>query len=142
MVVMDLDVDYLTVFVAAVAQFIIGAIWYMPIFGKVWGEIHGFSKLSKKEQQQAQKEMMPMLAVQFAVTIVTTVVLAKLILLLPDYSAYSLAGLAWLGFVVPVQASAVIFGGTAPKWVLKKIMIMAGGSLACLLAAAAILNMA
>ncbi len=137
---MDLDVDYLRVFLATVAQFIIGAIWYMPIFGNIWGEIHGFVKLNKKEQKEAQKKMMPLLVVQFVITVITTVVLAKLMLLTPNYSAYSLAGLIWIGFFVPVQIAAIIFGGTDPKWVVKKAMIMAGGSLACLLAAAAILN--
>jgi hypothetical protein len=81
-----------------------------------------------------------MLVAQFVVTVITTVVLAKLITLLPGYSVYTLAVLAWIGFVVPTQIAAILFGGTEPKWVVKKALIMAGGSLLCLLAAAAILQ--
>lgn len=135
-----MNINYLAVLLASVAQFVVGAIWYMPIFGKLWGEIHGFPKLSAQEQKKAQGEMMPMLAVQFVTTVVTTIVLAKLIVMLPSESAYSLAGMAWLGFVVPTQVAAVIFGGTEAKWVIKKIVVMAGASLACLLVAAAILS--
>jgi hypothetical protein len=42
--------------VATVVQFIVGAIWYMPIFGKLWGEMFGFDKLSKKQQQEMQSK--------------------------------------------------------------------------------------
>lgn len=135
-----MSINYVAVGVAAVAQFIVGAIWYMPLFGSMWRDIHGFGKLSKAEQDQAQKEMMPMLGVQFVGTVITTVVLAKLLLLLPTYSAYSVAVMVWLGFQVPVQVSAVMFGGTQAKWVVKKSLIMVGGALACLLVAAAILT--
>jgi hypothetical protein len=135
-----MSINYLAVLVASVAQFIIGAVWYMPLFGKLWGQIHGFEKLTKSEQKEAQKQMMPMLLVQFIVTILTTLVLAKLIVLIPDYSVYTLAGMVWVGFFVPVQTSAVLFGGTEPKWVVTKTAIMAGGSLACLLVAATILK--
>lgn len=135
-----MSINYFAVFLAAVAQFIIGAIWYMPVFGNLWGKIHGFKKMNKEEQKEAQKKMMPMLVVQFLVTLLTTVVLAKFIVLLPNYSVYALAGMIWIGFFVPVQVAAVLFGGTAPKWVITKTAIMSGGSLLCLLAAAAILN--
>ncbi len=135
-----MSINYAAVLVASVAEFIVGAIWYMPVFGKAWGEIHGFPKLSKAEQAKAQKQMMPMLAVQFMGTLLTTAVLAELMRALPDYSVYSLAFLVWIGFFVPTQASAVIFGGTEGKWVVKKIAIMAGASLLCLLVAAAILG--
>lgn len=135
-----MELSYVAIAVAAVAQFIVGAIWYMPLFGSLWRDIHGFGKLSKAQQDQAQKEMMPMLGVQFIGTIITTVVLARAMQLLPNYSAYSLAFGAWLGFIVPIQVSAIMFGGTEAKWIVKKVLVMAGGALACLLVAAAILT--
>ena len=135
-----MSINYVAVLVASIAEFIIGGIWYMPIFGKAWGEIHEFNKLSKDEQSKAQKQMAPMLVLQFVITVVTTIVLAKLIVLLPHYSVYALALLAWIGFVVPTQIAAVLFGGTKPKWIVKKAMIMAGGSLLCLIVAAVILH--
>ena len=135
-----LGVNIWAVLAATVAQFVLGAIWYMPLFGKLWGQIHGFDKLSKKEQAEAQKSMMPLLAVQLLVTFLTSLALAKVIALAPEYSVYKIAGLVWLGFFVPVQVGAVLFGGTAPKWVIKKIAVMAGSSLINLLVAAAIIG--
>jgi hypothetical protein len=55
-----------------------------------------------------------------------------------DWNRFGLAGFYWLGFVVPTQIGAVIFGGTEPKWIVKKILVMAFGSLACLEALAAV----
>lgn len=135
-----MNINYGAIAVAAVAQFIVGAIWYMPLFGSLWRDIHGFGKLTKAQQDQAQKEMMPMLGIQFIGTVITTVVVSRLMQLLPDYSAYSLVVLAWLGFIVPIQVSAIMFGGTEAKWMVKKALIMTSGALACLLVAATILS--
>ena len=38
------------------------------------------------------------------------------------------------------QVSAVIFGGTEKKWIIKKIAVQAGASILCLEAAAAIIR--
>ncbi len=135
-----MDINLWAVAAAAIAQFIIGAIWYMPLFGGVWGKIHGFEKYSKKDQAQMQKDMMPWLGVQFVMGLATAFVLAMAISLLPNQSVYAIAFWAWIGFFVPTQASAVIFGGTAPKWMATKIAIMAGGALACLMISAFILS--
>jgi hypothetical protein len=135
-------VSYTAVAVASVAQFIIGAAWYTPVFGKVWGKMHGFDKVSPAEQKKMMKQMPPYLVVQFLTTIITTFVFALLLNGFPSsWNIYGLAAFFWLGFVVPTQVSAVIFGGTEPKWMLTKIAIMAGGSLLCLEAAAAVLKM-
>jgi hypothetical protein len=135
-----MSINYTAVLLATLAQFVIGSIWYMPVFGTLWGKIHGFDKKSKKEQTEARKGMGPLLGVQLVITAVTSLVLAKLFVLIPNYSVYTLAGLVWIGFFVPVQIAGVIFGGTEPKWFVTKTAILSGGSLACLFVAAAILK--
>lgn len=130
-----------SVIIASAAQFIIGAVWYMPLFGKLWGKIHDFEAKSPEEQAVMTKKMMPLLVVQFIVTVVTTIVLAIFITWVPmSWNTYALAGFLWIGFVVPTQVSAVVFGGTKPEWVVTKIAIMAGGSLICLEVAAVIIK--
>lgn len=135
-----MNINYSAVLVATIADFVVGAIWYMPLFGNLWGKIHGFDALSKKDQQEARKGMAPMLVVQLVITFITALILAKLHNLIPAYSIYSLAVVVWGGFVVPTQIAAIIFGGTDKKWFVQKTLIMAAGSLTCLQVAAAILN--
>lgn len=137
-----MEINYLAVGIATVLQFIAGWIWYMPLFGKVWGAMHGYDQLSKEDQEKAQKEMGPQLGLQLLGTLATTFVLALFVSeLSTEWHAFGVAGFLWLGFVVPTQMSAVMFGGTPKQWMLKKTMIMAGGSLACLMIAAATLEL-
>jgi len=137
-----MNIDFLAVGIASLVQFFIGALWYMPLFGNLWGKIHGFERYSAEAQKEMQSSMWKLLIPQFIVTIVTTIVLAIFITNLPqDWNVYALAGFFWIGFVVPTQVSAVLFGGTKPEWVVTKILIMAGGSLVCLEVAAIIIQM-
>jgi hypothetical protein len=134
-------IDYVAVLVATIVQFIIGAIWYMPLFGGLWGRIHGFDTHSPEAQAEMRKGMLPLLVVQFVTTLVTTFVYALLLNAFPtEWNEYGLVAFLWLGFVVPVQIGAVIFGGTPGQWVIKKILVMAFGSLVCLEAMAFVIS--
>jgi hypothetical protein len=135
-----MELNYIAILIAVVLQFIFGFIWYGPLFGKLWGKIHGFDKLSKEVQQKMMSEMGPYYALQLFVTVVTTFVLAIFITNLPGWNPYGMAGFFWIGFVVPAQVSAVIFGGTEKKWILKKIGIQAIAAFGCYMIAAAVLS--
>jgi len=133
-----MELNYVTILIATVVQFICGAAWYTAL-GKTWGEIHGFDKLSKEVQQEMMKKMGPLYGLQFLVTLLTSyVMMLFLASLSSEWHAFGMAGFLWLGLVLPTQISAVIFGGTESKWIVKKIAIQAGGSLLCLQAAAAV----
>lgn len=136
-----MHLNYLSVLIATVVQFAIGAVWYSVFFGKLWGKIHGFDKLPKETQQKMMKAMGPFYALQAFVTLVTAFVLALFITYLPLWNAYAMAGFFWLGFVVPTQVSSVIFGGTESKWIFPKIAVQAGASILCLEAAAAVIRL-
>jgi hypothetical protein len=134
-------INWLAVLVATAVQFIIGAVWYMPLFGKLWGDIHGFDQHSPEAQAAMKKGMPPLLITQFVMTLITTVVFALLLNgIESDWNIYGLAGFFWLGFVLPTQVAGVLFGGTKPGWILKKIAVMGGGSLICLEALAFVLK--
>jgi hypothetical protein len=136
-----MHVNTIAVLVAALLQFIFGAVWYTPVFGKLWGKIHGFDKVTPEVQKQMMKRMGPYLVLQFATTVLTTYVLALLLQgTESDWSAYAFAGLCWLGFMVPTHISAVVFGGTEPRWMVTKSLIMSGASFGCMMIAAFILS--
>lgn len=136
-----MEVNLLAVLLATIVMFVIGAFWYMVPFGRVWGKIHGFDKLSKEKQEKMQKAMAPWYGVQLLVTIVSAYVLAVLIGLLPEQSPYFVAFLVWFGFVVPTESSSMIFGGAPKGYVWHKIAISVGESLLHLLAAAWVISL-
>ncbi len=45
------SVNYLAVLVAGLVSFFLGALWYMPLFGKLWIRLHGYSEEKVKEMQ-------------------------------------------------------------------------------------------
>lgn len=132
--------DVFAVIAATVVMFIIGAFWYMVPFAKIWGHMHGFDKLSEKEQKAAQSKMGPYYGIQIIITVIAAWMLLVLIKWLPGQSPYLVALVAWFGFTLPAQASSVVFGGTEPKFIMQKIAIMAGEALLHLLAAAFIIK--
>ncbi len=137
-----MELNYLAILVATVAQFICGAFWYTFLFGPLWGKMHNFDKLSKDVQQEMMKSMGPIYGVQFLVTLLMSFVLALFMAALPqDWNAYGMAFFFWLGFVLPSQTSSVLFGGTESKWIIKKIAVQSGSSLVCLLVAAFVLQL-
>lgn len=136
-----MDVNLVAVLAATAVMFVVGALWYMLPFGKIWGKIHGFDKLSKKQQKEMQAKMGPWYGMQLVVTLASAWVLAVLIGLLPDKSPYVVAALAWLGFVMPTTAANMIFGGSPEGYVWHKIAITCGESLLHLLAAAWVISL-
>lgn len=135
-----MDLNYLAIALAVAAQFGVGFLWYGPLFGKTWGKIHGFDKLSKETQQKLMREMGPYYGLQLLVTVITTFVLAIFISNLPGWNAYAMAGFFWFGFVVPAQVSSVIFSNTPKEWMLTKVAIQGGASFICYEVAAATLT--
>lgn len=135
------EINYVAIVAATAAQFLFGAIWYTFLFGKLWGRMHGFDKLPKDVQGKMMKSMGPIYGVQVLVTVLTSFVLWIFIANLPrDWNAYGMAFFFWLGFVLPALVSAVIFGGTEPKWIVKKIAVQSGEALVRMMVAVAVLK--
>lgn len=136
-----MEVNLLAVLVATIAMFAFGAFWYSVVFGKTWSKIHGFDTLSKKEQDAAAKAMAPWYAVQALVTFISAFVLALLIGYMPEQSPYFLAFLVWVGFALPTEVSAQIFGGSPQGYVWHKIGIASVEMLLRLLLAAWVISL-
>ena len=135
-----MDFNIWAIVAATIVQFGIGAVWYIAVFPKQWGETFGFDKLSEAKQKELQAQMGPYYGLQLVVTVLTSVGIAYL-LSVTTIEWYNLAVWLWAGFVVPTQVSAVIFGGVEPQWIARRLAIMASGSLACLLGAAYVISL-
>jgi hypothetical protein len=108
-------VNYLAVFVAAIAGFAIGALWYSFLFARMWMEAIGITEAEIRERRSP----MP-----FVVAIIAYVIMAWVLAVLIG-SVFAdavtigdgiLAGaLAWLGFVVTTTAVNYSFAGRKPS---------------------------
>lgn len=99
-------VNYLAVLLAAVASFVLGWVWYGPLFGKTW------VKLSGKEM--GDKDKMPMaMGLTFVAALVTAYVLAALLGLTGSkdlVGAFTIAFWVWLGFQATLLLGGVLWG--------------------------------
>jgi hypothetical protein len=92
-------VSYIGVIVATVVSFIVGFLWYGPLFGKLWMKLQNFSKADINNAKK--KGMTGLLVINFVATLITAFVLSYLIDLTASStvsSALSLGFLIWLGF--------------------------------------------
>ncbi len=112
---MNIEVNYVTVLVAAIVSMAIGFVWYTVLFGKPWMKLMGYTKASMEE---ARKGMGKTYAINFVLTLVTAYVLFHVIVMSEAYfgnpmvtTGLMTAFWSWLGFIMPVQATDALFGG-------------------------------
>ncbi|HEU5260136.1 MAG TPA: DUF1761 domain-containing protein [Gemmatimonadales bacterium] len=132
-------VNILAVIVAAVATFILGAVWYSPVlFAKQWMQAHGYTP--EKVEEMRKKGM----ARAYAVSVLCYLAMAYVLALLASYTQATtlaqglwLGFLAWLGFAAPLGLTANMFSDKPiAVWV-----IDAGYQLAHLLLMGAIVSL-
>jgi hypothetical protein len=100
---MEVDVNYLAVFLAAVASMAVGATWYTPkVFGNYWMKV---AKV-KMDRKMAASESAVMYGITFLGSLAMAYVLAHVTFLSNDFfggsflaSAFSTAFWVWLGFI-------------------------------------------
>ncbi len=119
----EATINYLAVLVSAIAAMVIGGLWYSPIlFGKLWMKL---SNITKKQIEEAKKKgMSKSYIVMFIATLVMSYILAHFV----DYveattviEAIQLAFWVWLGFIVTVLISSVLWEGKPTKLFLLNI---------------------
>lgn len=108
---MVLPINYLAVFVTAIVGFAFGALWYGPLFGKLWLKLMGWNK---KELKKRQTKIAAKFFAGFVLQFLTALVLSYVLYYagaLTWLEGASVGFYIWLGFVMPFHASAVIWAG-------------------------------
>jgi hypothetical protein len=107
------NLSWIAVVVAALAGFIVGGLWYGPLFGKAWAKEQGLS-----EEDLKQGNMPLIFGTTFLLSVVSAVFLGHLLAHFGDMSARSTmmisVGIA-LGFVVPAIGTNYLFGRDSMK---------------------------
>ena len=99
---MDITINYLAVVVAAVAVFILGWLWYMPLFGKAWREARG---VTEQMAAEGQKDMGKTMLVIFVCTLVMAWAMGVIVgytKLVTVMQGVKLGALCWLGFALTI----------------------------------------
>ena len=54
---MEIQINWLAILVAVIANFVLGFVWYTPLFGKVWGKEMGMDMTQKPDPKVMMKGM-------------------------------------------------------------------------------------
>jgi len=134
-----MDVNLLSVLVAAIATMILGFLWYSPLlFARPWMVLMGYDPNDKAKLDEMRKSAGKTYAISFLASLASAFVLAKVIDVASVNSVlYGMKyGFAiWLGFVTTVQLTGALFG----RQPFKLYLINTGYQLVCYLAMGAIL---
>jgi len=107
---MEIAINYWAVLVAAVVNMAIGALWYGPVFGKMWMRLSGFTKESMKDMALSPVQAM---AGGFILSLVIAYVLGHFIGIVSQlgFSGYALGFWVWLGFAMPTASHGFLWEG-------------------------------
>ena len=140
---MEMNINMMAVLAAVAANFVLGFIWYTPLFGKAWAKEKGFDINRKPTAGEMAKGLSFMIIGNFfmAYVFAHNMMAWSYVPGSAEMSATSnimnSAIFTWLGFYVPVDLSAVAWEKNS--W--KLFGINSGYHLMTLLVAATILTM-
>ena len=108
---MELHINYLAVFVAALLSFVVGGLWYGPLFGKAWMKEAGFTEESVKNAKMGK-----IYGASFVLALVIAFNLAAFLGDKADLTWGLTAGaLAGIGWVAASIGTIYLFGGKSLK---------------------------
>jgi hypothetical protein len=94
-------INYIPVLVATLASFVLGWLWYGPLFGNLWLKLNG--KNPKKMVSPKKGEMTRVMFLSFLGSLIMVYIFSFLISLIyvnGIFMVFNLAVLLWLGFFV------------------------------------------
>ena len=106
------NANLLAILIAAAAGFLVGGIWYGPLFGKAWMAEHGFT-----EEQLKDANMLKIYGLTFAFSVLSAVFLGHLLAFFdtgPRSTMMISIGIA-LGYIVPAIGTNYLFSRKSGK---------------------------
>ena len=109
----DLNINYVAILVAVVANFILGFIWYTPLFGRAWAKEMGFDTHIKPTSEEMARGMIIMvignflMAYVFAHNNAAWSYVPGMKEMPAAASIMNATVFTWLGFYLPVDIGAV-----------------------------------
>ncbi len=106
------NANLLAILVAAAAGFMVGGLWYGPLFGKAWMNEHGFTDESMKNAN-----MLKIYGLTFAFSVLSAVFLGHLLAFFdtgPRSTMMISTGIA-LGYIVPAIGTNYLFSRKSGK---------------------------
>jgi|ERR1017187_6714190 hypothetical protein len=105
--VMEIHINYLSVLVAAIANYILAIIWYAVIFGKVWQRLTGITDM-KPAPMNIVLVFIGSIVLSFV--LFHSIIFGNAYLKMSGISGGLMGGFfGWLGYIVPITLSTKVY---------------------------------
>ncbi|MBN2524787.1 MAG: DUF1761 domain-containing protein [Deltaproteobacteria bacterium] len=121
-----LDINYWAIGVGAVLSMVVGAIWYGPLFGRLWMNIIGVTPEGEVARKEMQKGAGPLYLIQFVLTLFQVLVLAHLVADTTRVGGLARALWIWAAFIVPTLAAGAMWNMDSTKIKWSRFLIQGG----------------
>jgi hypothetical protein len=124
-----------SILLGAVVMFVVGAVWFTVLFGKLWSRLMNFGPEAMAKTKAGG--MGGKMAMMFFLNLVSGLVLYCLLsqlLVFSYYEFFTILLLVWFGFTLPSLINTYLWEGKPVSLVL----VNAGGSLASFIAGSAV----
>lgn len=108
---MDVVINYWAVLGAAIANMVVGSLWYGPLFGKKWQKLMGFTSDSMKSMKMTAPQAMFGGLITALLMAYVLAHFVAMIGIIDRAGAFQLAFWSWLGLVATTQAGSVLWEG-------------------------------
>ena len=111
----QIKINFIAIIIAVVANFILGFIWYTPLFGKIWGRHMGYDMNEKPKKSEMTKGMIFMVIgnLLFAWVLAHNMAAWNFVPGTQSMSSFSNGMMAavftWLGFYFPVDLGSTVW---------------------------------
>jgi hypothetical protein len=126
-----MNLNYMAIVLCAILAMAMGAIWYGPLFGKMWLKTIGATTLDLKARKEMQKQAMPLYAIQFVLALFQIWVFAWYINTVPEYTGLTHALWILAAFIVPTLAGTAMWNNNSNKIKLTQFLLQSGYQFAC-----------
>src|ERR1035441_1178699 len=104
---MEIHINYLSVLIAAIANYIIATIWYAVIFGKVWQRLTGITDM-KPAPMNIVLVFIGSIVLSFV--LFHSIIFGNAYLKMSGISGGLMGGFfGWLGYIVPITLSTKVY---------------------------------
>ena len=113
----QVDISYLTIIIAAVVSFIIGAFWYSPLlFGNSWMKLTGLSKIDVEKTKKGK--MTKLYLAEFLAQLIMAYVLAHFVIYADAFTiidGLQVGFWIWLGFAATISLGIILWENKSIK---------------------------
>jgi hypothetical protein len=136
-----MEINYVAISITTIICVVLGMGWFGPVFGKAWAEIIGMppaSEMTPEQNKAFRQKMIPVYILNVIVTLIMMVILYLNVKGLTPVPGVTTAFLAWLGFVMPIEAGNALWSGKPKRHAWMMFLLTASYQLLCFVIAGAL----